>query len=90
MEERKFEVEVEKVNGDCCFGYKEGDKFQLDGIATPDNRFCGGAYVILFPMIVALSSGSRFDFEENPYSKTKLACPSNGDVLFKITALEEE
>ena len=88
MAKKTFEIEVEKVNGYCSCSYKEGDKFVVDGMNTPDQPFCGGAYMILFPMIVALHSGGRFNFEENPCSKTKLACPDNGIVVFKVTKLE--
>lgn len=81
-----FEVEVEKVNGHCSCGYKQGDKFVFKGYATPNN-FCGGAYTTLFPIIVALSSGAKFGFEKNPDSKTKMACPDNGNIIFKVTKL---
>lgn len=57
---------------------------------TPEAGFCGGAYLALFPMQVALHGGARFSFEENPCGKTKLACPDNGCVVFKITLLPEE
>jgi hypothetical protein len=36
-----------------------------------------------------LHSGASFGFEKNPRSKTKLACPDNGYVVFKITLLEQ-
>jgi uncharacterized repeat protein (TIGR04076 family) len=84
---KKFEIEVERVNGHCSYSYGEGDKFIFNGYSTPDG-FCGGAYTTLFPIIVALSSGARFDFEENPYCKTKMACPDNGNIIFKVTLLE--
>ncbi len=83
---KQFEVEVEKVNGYCSDGYKEGDKFIFNGFRTPDG-FCGGAYTTLFPIIVALQSGAKFDFEKNPHCKTKMACPDNGNIIFKVTSL---
>lgn len=87
---KKFEIEVEKVNGYCSCGYKQGDKFTVEGLNTPDCKFCGGAYMIIFPMQTALFSGARFNFEQNPCSKTKLACPDNGYVVFRITLLSDE
>lgn len=36
------------------------------------------------------NSGAVFSFEENPYSKTKLACADNGNVIFSITLLPKE
>ncbi|OPY13760.1 MAG: hypothetical protein A4E66_00627 [Syntrophus sp. PtaB.Bin001] len=60
---KKFKVEVERVNGYCAHGYKTGDMFVFNGMDTPD-AFCGGAYTTLFPIIFALGSGARFDFEK--------------------------
>jgi uncharacterized repeat protein (TIGR04076 family) len=85
---RKFEIEVERVTGYCDAGYKVGDIFTCDGLNTPNQPFCGGAYAILFPMQTALHSGAVFNFEENLYSKTRLTCPDNGYVTFKITLLK--
>lgn len=84
----QFEIEVEKVNGYCTYSYSEGDKFIFNGFDTP-NAFCGGAYTTLFPIIVALNSGAKFHFEENPLCKTKMACPDNGNVVFKVRLIEK-
>lgn len=86
---KTFEIEIEKVNGYCTYGYKEGDTFVFNGYSTPDG-FCGGAYTMLFPIIVALTSGATFDFEKNPRCKTKMACPDNGNIIFKITLMAEK
>jgi hypothetical protein len=40
-------------------------------------------------MQTALHSGASFNFEENPLCKTKLACPDNGYVTFKLTLIKE-
>ena len=84
---KQFEIEVQKVNGYCVYDYKKGDKITVNGYETPAG-FCGGAYVTLFPIIVALSSGARFDFEEDPLCKTKMACPDDGKVVFKVRLKE--
>lgn len=86
---KKFEIEVEKVSGYCSCGYKLGDKFYAEGLNTPNKTFCGGAYMVIFPLQTALSCGALFDFEENPKCKTKLACPDNGYITFKITLLDD-
>ena len=86
---KKFEIEVEKVAGHCSQGYKVGDIINCEGMNTPDKPFCGGAYAVIFPIQTALASGATFNFEENEYSKTKLACPDNGYVTFKITLIKE-
>lgn len=86
---RKFEIEVEKVNGKCLRGYKPGDRFYAEGLNTPSCPFCGGAFMVIFPIQNALYTGGRFNFEQNPYRKTELACPDKGNVIFKITLLPE-
>ena len=85
---KRFDVEIEKVNGYCSAAYKEGERFLFEGYNTPAD-FCGGAYTMLFPILVALNSGARFDFEKNPYSKSRMACPDNGNVIFTVTLLED-
>ena len=82
---KKFEIEVEKVNGYCACGYKVGDIITCEGLNTPNKPFCGGAYAIIFPM----QSGTTFNFEENPYSKTKLACTDNSYVVFRHTLMKD-
>ncbi|QQO08797.1 TIGR04076 family protein [Breznakiella homolactica] len=86
---KRFEIEVETVTGCCAAGYKSGDRFYASGLNTPDGPFCGGAYMALFPMQNALHGGARFSFEKDPRSKTRLACPDNGCVVFTIRLLEE-
>jgi len=85
---KRCAVTIEKVNGHCTYGYKEGDTVIFHGYNTPAD-FCGGAYTTLFPIIVALNSGAQFHFETNPRSKTKMACPDNGNIIFTVTALND-
>ena len=86
---RRFEYQVEKVTGHCSCGYKAGDIIHCEGMNTPEVPFCGGTYMSLFPIQVALHNGATFCFEDNPKSKNNLACPDNGYVVFKITMIEE-
>lgn len=85
---KKFEYQVEQVSGYCSCGYKVGDIFCCDGLNTPNSPFCGGAYMALFPIQVALYNGASFNFEDNPKSKRNLACPDSGYVIFKVTLVE--
>lgn len=85
---KKIEFEVEKVTGYCSCGYKVGDVFRCEGMNTPNIPFCGGAFMSLFPIQVALYNGATFDFEDNPKSKRNLTCPDNGYVTFKVTMTE--
>jgi uncharacterized repeat protein (TIGR04076 family) len=84
----KFLVEVEEVRGHCTRGYKKGDRFTFNGFDTPD-AFCGGAYTILFPILVTFRSGGSFKYEKNPFCKTNMACPDGGNVLFRVSPLQE-
>lgn len=87
---KRVEYRVEQVSGHCSCGYKVGDVFYCEGMNTPNLPFCGGAYMALFPMQVALHMGGRFHFEDNPKSKGNLACPDNGYVVFRVTLLDDE
>ena len=55
---RKLEIGVEKVNGHCIYGYKVGDVIPLSGFDTPAG-FCSGAYITLFPIVVARRGAVR-------------------------------
>jgi len=79
---KRFEIEVEKVNGYCTYSYKEGDTFIFNGFDTP-NGFCGGAYTTLFPIIVALHSGARFNFEKIPCVKRRWHVLIMGTLFLK-------
>ena len=61
---KQFKIPVETVNGHCTQGYNEGDTFIWQDLNTPVGGFCGGAYTTLCPILVALFSGARFDFEK--------------------------
>lgn len=84
----RFEIKVQEQRGYCSRNYKVGDSWIVDGFDTPD-KFCGGAYTTVFPIIVALSSGSEFSFEKDPLCKTNMACPDNGNVVFSVRKIVE-
>ena len=86
---KQFEYRVEKVSGHCSCGYEVGDIIHCKGMNTPDIAFCGGAFMALFPLQVALFNGAEFHFEENPKSKGGLACPDNGYVIFRLTMFDD-
>lgn len=86
---KKFEYRVERVTGYCSCGYKAGDIIHCEGMNTPDISFCGGAYMVLFPIQTALHNGAAFDFEKNPKSIGNLACPDNGKVVFRATLIDQ-
>lgn len=84
---KKMVIEVEYSKGNCFYGYKEGDKFEVEGLRTPQN-FCGAAYHLLFPVLFAMNFGARFPFETNPVCKTGITCPDGGKVKFRVTRPE--
>jgi uncharacterized repeat protein (TIGR04076 family) len=80
---KKMEIEVQEVRGKCHYCYKEGDKFEITGLKTPDG-FCGAAYSCLFPVLFAMNFGAGFSFEKEPDCKTGIACPDGGNIIFKV------
>jgi len=53
---KQFEYQVEDVSGHCSCSYKVGDVFRCEGMNTPNVPFCGGAFMALFPIQVALQN----------------------------------
>ncbi|MCP4653403.1 MAG: TIGR04076 family protein [Candidatus Omnitrophica bacterium] len=86
---KKLEVEVEEVSGKCFFNYKQGDKWELTGLKTPDG-FCGAAYSAIFPVLFALNFDATFSFEQDPKCKTQTACPDGGFIKFKIKRIDSQ
>ncbi|MBU1121290.1 MAG: TIGR04076 family protein [Candidatus Omnitrophota bacterium] len=82
----KMVIEVQELTGHCFYGYKQGDKFEVTGLRTPDG-FCGAAYSVLFSVLFALNFGASFSFEDNPVCKTGTTCPDGGNIKFKVTRL---
>ena len=87
---KQFEYKVESVSGYCSCGYKVGDTFRCEGMNTPNVPFCGGAYMALFPLQVALDNAGELHFENGTKSKGGLACPDNGYVVFRLTLLDND
>jgi uncharacterized repeat protein (TIGR04076 family) len=85
---QKFTVEVEHVHGRCKRGYTPGDHFVFNGFDTPD-RFCGGAYTVLYPVLMTFTYGGTFAFEKDPHCRTDLACPDGGTVRFRVSPVKE-
>ena len=88
MDDKEFLVTVEKVRGSCRCSFKEGDKFSFRGVKTIEG-FCGGAYLVIFPLMTALGFGARFNFNKNPAEMKGLACPSDAKVIFSIADVSE-
>lgn len=86
---KKMEIEVIKVKGKCSYGYKEGDKFKVEGLKCIPG-FCGAAWHTAFPALFALNFGAKFFFMGNPDSLNTVTCPDGGNIVFKVSRLENE
>jgi uncharacterized repeat protein (TIGR04076 family) len=86
---KKMTIEVVKAKGKCTFGYKIGDKWETQGLKCIPG-FCGAAFHTAFPALFALNFGAKFFFMENPDSIDTVTCPDGGNIVFKVTRIEEE
>jgi uncharacterized repeat protein (TIGR04076 family) len=86
---KKMVIEVVKATGKCTFGYKVGDKWETKGLkCIPD--FCGAAFHTAFPALFALNFGAKFFFMQDPDSIDTVTCPDGGNIVFKVTRIEEK
>ncbi len=85
---KKMLIEVVKAKGKCSYGYKVGDKWETDGLKCIPG-FCGAAFHCAFPALFALNFGSKFFFMDNPDSIDTVTCPDGGNIVFKVSRIEE-
>lgn len=89
MNPKRMVIEVVQAKGKCAYGYKVGDKWQTQGLkCIPD--FCGAAFHCAFPALFALNFGAKFFFMDNPDSIDTVTCPDGGNIVFKVTRLDNE
>jgi len=86
---KKMVIEVVKATGKCTFGYKVGDKWETQGLKCIPG-FCGAAFHCAFPALFALNFGAKFFFMDNPDSIDTVTCPDGGNIVFKVTRIEEK
>lgn len=86
---KKMVIEVVKAKGKCVFGYKVGDKWETVGLKCIPG-FCGAAFHCAFPALFALNFGGKFFFMDNPNSIDTVTCPDSGNIIFKVTRIEED
>ncbi len=84
----KLKLTVNKVEGHCYHGYKQGDELILEDFTHPPKHFCLGLAHVLFPVIYALSFGAKFPFMENQRSLL-VTCPDGGKLEFKAEVLDK-
>lgn len=86
---KKMAIEVVKAKGKCTFGYKVGDKWETVGLKCIPG-FCGAAFHTAFPALFALNFGAKFFFMKEPNSIDTVTCPDGGNIVFKISRIEEK
>lgn len=84
---KKMVMEVVKTKGKCIYGYKIGDKWEVEGLKSIAG-FCGAAWHTAFPTLFALNFGAKFFFMDKPDSIDTVTCPDGGKIIFKITRKE--
>lgn len=85
---KKMLIEVVKAKGKCAFDYKVGDKWETQGLKCIPG-FCGAAFHCAFPALFALNFGAKFFFMDNPDCIDTVTCPDGGNIVFKVTRIEE-
>ncbi len=63
---------IKGVKGECSFGHKVGDKFELSGHSV--DGLCGFFYHDIYPYIIMLQFGGGFPAEWGDPDKVKLEC----------------
>ncbi len=86
---KKMIIEVVQAKGKCTFGYKLGDKWETQGLKCIPG-FCGAAFHTAFPALFALNFGAKFFFMQNPASIDTVTCPDGGNIIFKVTRVEDK
>jgi uncharacterized repeat protein (TIGR04076 family) len=86
---QKMVIEVVKAKGKCTFGYKVGDKWETLGLKCIPG-FCGAAFHTAFPALFALNFGAKFFFMDDPNCVDTVTCPDGGNIIFKVSRVEEE
>jgi len=86
---QKMVIEVVKAKGKCTFGYKVGDKWETLGLKCIPS-FCGAAFHTAFPALFALNFGAKFFFMDDPNCVDTVTCPDGGNIIFKVSRVEEE
>jgi uncharacterized repeat protein (TIGR04076 family) len=86
---KKMVIEVVKAKGKCAFNYKVGDKWEAQGLKCIPG-FCGAAFHTAFPALFALNFGAKFFFMSDPNSIDTVTCPDGGNIIFKITRVQED
>lgn len=85
----RLKLTVNKVEGDCYHGYKQGDEIILEDFTHPPKHFCLGLAHALFPVIYALSFGAKFGFRDNQRSLL-VTCPDGGKLEFKAEIFDKD
>jgi uncharacterized repeat protein (TIGR04076 family) len=80
------EVTITKVNGECPYGHREGEQFQVTALNS--DGLCGSFYKAIHSPIVTLHYGGEILWEPQRDSFTA-ACPEMGKVCVSVKRYEQ-
>lgn len=83
IEGSRVECVVKKIQGNCCLGYKVGDRIIFDN-ARIIGEICSSFLSAAMPTIYAMKYGVKFPWDKKE-GETLFACPSDtAKVTFVI------
>ncbi len=69
---------IKSIKGECSFGHKVGDKFELSGYSA--DGLCGFFYHDIYPYIIMLQFGGKFP-DEWGGEVTELECMDRANAV---------
>jgi len=84
---RYAELTITSVEGNCPYGHKEGEKFQVS--AMNSDGLCGSLFTLIEPAIFTLDYGGNFPWEHKTKRFTA-QCPEGGKVKVEVEHKEKD
>jgi uncharacterized repeat protein (TIGR04076 family) len=81
------EVTITKVDGQCPYGHKEGDKHKIS--ATNHDGLCGALWQANHSSIASFHYGGQVPWEKEP-NIFRGVCPEKGRVEMEVQRMEKE
>lgn len=89
IEGSRVECIVKEIKGNCCIGYKSGDKIIFDN-AQITGKVCSSFLSAAMPTIYAMKYGVKFPWDKKE-GETLFACPSDtAKVTFLIKRINKK
>ena len=81
------EVTITKINGECPYGHKEGEKFKVT--AMNSDGLCGSLLKAILAPVVTLHYGGSLIWEKDP-DVFRGSCPEMGKVQVEVKRIQQE